>query len=60
MDRQLTSYHSRRRFLHVAGAAGMAAALGEGVIGAAGPQSRVTLPFDNGGRELVAYRRSAR
>ena len=52
---QLTSYHSRRRFLLVAGAAGVAAALGKGVIGAAEPQSRVTLPFENGGRELVAY-----
>jgi len=54
-DRQRTSSHSRRRFLHVAGAAGVAAAFGERVIGAAEPQSRVTLPFDNGGRELVAY-----
>src|SRR5215208_4285056 len=52
---QLTRLHSRRRFLHVAGAAGIAAAFGDRVLGAAPRQSRVMLPFENGGRELVAY-----
>src|SRR5688572_23985639 len=46
---------SRRRFLHLAGAAGAAAAFGDGALAAAEPQGRVTLPFDNGSRELVAY-----
>jgi DMSO/TMAO reductase YedYZ molybdopterin-dependent catalytic subunit len=52
---QLTSLPSRRRFLHVAGAAGIAAAFGDRGLGAASPQSQVTLPFENGGRELIAY-----
>ena len=53
--RQLTSLPSRRRFLHVASAAGIAATFGDRGLGAVARQSRVTLPFDNGGRELVAY-----
>jgi DMSO/TMAO reductase YedYZ molybdopterin-dependent catalytic subunit len=54
IERPLTSYHSRRRFMHIAGAAGVAAAFGEGLI-AAEQQRSVTLPFANGARELVAY-----
>ncbi len=46
---------SRRQFLRLAGAAGTAA-FGETVFASgAQPQARVMLPFDNGGRELIAY-----
>jgi DMSO/TMAO reductase YedYZ molybdopterin-dependent catalytic subunit len=54
-DTPRARHHDRRRFLQIAGAAGAALAFGDTLVGAAGPQSRVTLPFDNGGRELVAY-----
>jgi DMSO/TMAO reductase YedYZ molybdopterin-dependent catalytic subunit len=56
MTRQeLMFLHSRRRFLRVAGAAGIAAAFGNRGLGAGASQSRVMLPFENGGRDLVAY-----
>jgi DMSO/TMAO reductase YedYZ molybdopterin-dependent catalytic subunit len=48
--------YSRRRFLRVAGAASIATAFGEHLLAApAQAQGRVTLPFENGTRELVAY-----
>ena len=48
--------HTRRRFLRQAGALGAGAMLAHGAIGAmVRAQGRVTLPFDNGERELVAF-----
>src|SRR5215203_4392597 len=52
-DRETRRFKTRRRFLGMAGAAGAAAIFGGPL--AAEPQSRVTLPFDNGGRELARY-----
>ena len=46
---------TRRQFLQQAGTLASAAALGVGVPRGAGAQSRVTLPFENGERELVAF-----
>src|SRR5215207_10452012 len=46
---------TRRRFFHQAAGVGVATLFGSGVTGAAQSRGNVTLPFDNGGRELVAY-----
>jgi DMSO/TMAO reductase YedYZ molybdopterin-dependent catalytic subunit len=55
MNRQKPGSASRRRFLHQAGVLAAAAA-GKAMLPAwASAQGRVTLPFENGERELVAF-----